>query len=340
MALARRRIECLRRQPESNDLIIPCLGGFEQQEMNMPHLSLSLLGGFEAKLDGNPLTSIKTDKARLLLIYLAVEHERPHRRQILAGLFWPDFPEVGARANLRHALANLRAVLAEDHNAILFILVEGETLQFNPESDYWIDALEFEKLAGGTTIDDLESAIKLYRGGFLEGFSLKDSPDADDWTSIQREHFQGLASAALGRLAERYEQVKDYEKAVRIARRRLTLEPWQEEAHRLVMRLLALGGQRAAALAQYEACCKILKEDLGVEPSAETQLLQNEIRDGKIFGMPQARVRLHNLPAQVTSFVGREKEIEQVKNMLKSYRIVTLTGPGGTGKTRLSQQAA
>ncbi len=306
----------------------------------MARLKLSLLGAFEASLDGKPLSGIKTDKGRALLIYLAVERGRAHRRQALAGLLWPDYPESAARENLRHALSNLRQVLGEEQNKVPFLLVEGETLQLNPESDCWLDVAEFERLAAGTAIADLESAIALYRGGFLEGFTLKDSPDFDSWTAILREHYLQTVSKVLGKVGEQAAQNEAYEKAIAYARRRLALEPWQEEAHRQIMRFLALNGQRAAALAQYEACCKILKDELGVEPSVETLRLQASIRDGEISGTKQAKIRKDNLPAQVTSFIGREKEIEQVKNLLRASRLVTLTGSGGTGKTRLSLHVA
>jgi predicted ATPase/DNA-binding SARP family transcriptional activator len=326
----------------------------------MAGLRLSLLGAFEATLDGKPLTGIKTDKARALLIYLAVERGRAHRRQSLAGLLWPDYPENGARANLRHALANLRQALGEDQNPIPFLLVEGETIQFNSQSDYWVDVTAFDDLAASSRVaagqagpadEGLQATIGLlYRGGFLEGFALKDSPDFDNWTAILRERYLGQASAALGKLAEGYEQSKDYEKAISFARRRLELEPWQEQAHFQLMRLLALSGQRAAALAQYEVCCKILKEELGVEPSVETLRLYARIRDGEISAPVQAKPKSHNLPAQVTSFIGREKEIAEITALLgrgeaqtQPYlpaRLVTLTGAGGTGKTRLALQTA
>ena len=308
--------------------------------MKMRRLTLSLLGAFEAILDGKSLTVIKTDKARALLIYLAMERGRAHRRQTLAGLLWPDYMEEGARANLRRALSNLRQALGDEQNQGPFILVEGETLQFNPESHCWLDVSEFERLAAGSAISDLESAIHLYRGGFLEGFTLKDSSDFDNWTAILRDRYLGQASVALGKLAEAYEQRKEYEKAIGYTRRRLELEPWQEDAHRQLMRLLALSGQRSSALAQYETCRKILKEELGVEPAEETRRLQASIREGEISGAGQAKRRLNNLPAQLTSFIGREKEIAQVKSLLVTHRMVSLIGPGGTGKTRLSLQVA
>ena len=243
----------------------------------MRRLRLLLLGSFEATLDDEPLAGIKTDKARALLIYLAVERERPHRRQALAGLLWPDYPEEGARANLRHALANLRRALKEDENVLPFLLVEGESVQLNPESDCWLDVAEFDR----SVISDPEAALRLYRGSFLEGFSLKDSPDYDGWTAILREKYVQMASKALGRLGERYEQDGAYEPAIANARRRLEMEPWQEEAHRSLMRLLARGGQRSAALVQYRTCCRLLARELDVEPSDETRALYEQIRDGR-----------------------------------------------------------
>jgi DNA-binding SARP family transcriptional activator len=247
----------------------------------MPHLELFLLGSFHVKLNGQPLTGLKTDKARALLVYLAVERRHAHRRQVLAGLLWLDFPESGARENLRHALSNLRQVLGDEHYPDPFLLVGGDTLQFNPESDFWLDVAEFERLAASSG-SDLESAVELYRGGFLAGFTLKDSPDFDRWTAILRERYQGLVSTALGKLADQFEQSKAYEKAINYTRQRLELEPWQEDAHRQLMHLLALSGQRPVALAQFEACKRSLKDELGVEPSVETIRLYESIRDGKL----------------------------------------------------------
>src|SRR5512136_285372 len=111
----------------------------------MARLSLSLLGGFEARLDENPILGFKTDKAKALLAYLAVEQDRPHRRQALAGLFWPGYLESSARTNLRHALANVRQVLGDDHADPPFLLIEGETIQLNQAADIWVDVWEFKK---------------------------------------------------------------------------------------------------------------------------------------------------------------------------------------------------
>lgn len=337
----------------------------------MARLSLFLLGGFEARLDETPILSLKTDKARALLAYLAVEQNRPHRRQALAGLLWPGYLESSARANLRHALSNLRQTLVDVRADPPFLLIEGETIQLNRDADVWVDVVEFEqgvrdksqgvridgmqssKPNQQSTIANLQSAVSLYRGAFLEGFSLPDSPEFDNWSSIVREGLQRQALSALYQLAEESEGRRELETAGKYARRQLELEPWLEEAHRQLMRLLVMGGQRAAALAQFETCRRGLKEELGVEPSPETTKLYDEIRAGLFRKAetvlqdehrPQeslfstANQPKHNLPVQLTSFIGREAEVRQVEQLLEAHRLVTLSGAGGVGKTRLSLQ--
>jgi hypothetical protein len=158
----------------------------------MARLTLSLLGGFAASLDGNPLSGLKTDKARALLIYLAVERSRPHRRQALAGLFWPDYPEEGARANLRHTLANLRHVLGEKQNEKTFLLVESESLQLNPDSDCWVDVAEFEKLTVSSAVADLavvgpsgSGKTSLIKAGLIPALRQGKVPGSEKWLILE-----------------------------------------------------------------------------------------------------------------------------------------------------------
>jgi len=269
----------------------------------MARLKLSLLGPFEVELDGEPVTDFATNKVRALLAYLAVEagylegQVRPHRREVLAGLLWPDWPERSARTNLRNALSNLRKAIGDRDATPPHLLITRETIQFNTASDHWIDVAEFSDLirAGQAGVARLESALALYRGPFLEGFSVGDSPAYEDWALIVRERLQRQVLAAFQRLIEHHEESGEYGRACEVAWRQVELAPWQEGAHQALMRNLALDGQRAAALAQYEACRRALREELDVEPGSETTRLYERIRSGEL-APPRQEARLPAVP--------------------------------------------
>jgi predicted ATPase/class 3 adenylate cyclase/DNA-binding SARP family transcriptional activator len=264
----------------------------------MARLTVSLLGPFEVKLDGKPVTSFDSNKVRALLAYLAVETgrhpgghlRRLHRREVLAGLLWPDWPERSARTNLRNALSRLRTVIGDRQAEPPYLLITRETMQFNAASDHWIDVTAFSALveAQDVTHHQLEEAVALYRGLFLEGFSFGDSPAYEDWMLLVRERLQRQVLEALQRLADHGEACGEYERASKYAWRRVELAPWQEQAHQSLMRLLALNGQRGAALAQYETCRRALREELDVEPGEETRRLYERIRDGELAPPGQA----------------------------------------------------
>jgi DNA-binding SARP family transcriptional activator/predicted ATPase len=326
----------------------------------MARLQLSLLGTFRATLDGAPLTAFGYDKVRALLAYLAVESDRPHHRESLAGLLWPEQPERTARLNLSQALSRLRRILDDKHADPPFIDVTRQTLQFNPASDHWLDAVAFTralegcekhahaKLEGcGECLERLEGAAALYRGAFLVGFSIADSAPFEEWALLHRERLHRLAQETLGRLAHCYAASGEYEKALLHAWRQVELDPWREAAQRGLMRLLALSGQRGAALAQYEVCRRLLAEELGVEPAQETTALYEVIRDGALVeGVGRERKRVspipHNLPPQSTPFIGREEELVELSGLITNpdTRLVVILGPGGVGKTRLSLAVA
>ena len=226
----------------------------------MARLSLSLLGSFQVTLDGKLVTGFESDRVRALLAYLAVEADRSHRRDALAGLLWPDWPDRSALTNLRNALSNLRKVIGDRESASPVLLVSRETLQFNPAGDSWVDAQAFRALAAADQLASrLEEAVALYRGAFLEDLGLEDSAPFEDWTQVVREQLQRQCLIALEQLAQHYEQHGNLDKASEYARKQIDLAPWQEEAHRHLMRLLALSGQRSAALAQYETCRHLLR---------------------------------------------------------------------------------
>lgn len=242
-------------------------------------LRLYLLGGFDARLNGRPVAGFAYAKMRALLAYLAVEREQDHRREALADLLWGGNDPTAARDNLRRALSNLRRVLELPAGTTMFSAGK-HTLRFIPNG--YVDVLDF------VGQDAPEDAAALYRGEFLAGLSLPDSPDFEDWLQMQREALHRRALALLEALSNRYERVGDYGKALQFALRETALEPWGEDGHRRAMRLFALNGQNGAAIAQYETCRRLLKNGLGVLPNEETRRLAEAIHLGKLPSAPSA----------------------------------------------------
>jgi predicted ATPase/DNA-binding SARP family transcriptional activator len=321
----------------------------------MASLSLAFLGPLRVSRDGKPVGGFESARVRALLAYLAVEADRPHQRDALAGLLWPEQPDQAARSNLRQALANLRLVLGDRTAEPPYLLVSRDAIQFNRASDHALDSADFLTLlaacqahphrrleACASCAARLERAAALYAGQFLEGFFLSDSVPFDEWATLKREDLHQRATAALATLTAYHERRGSYEAARDYAQRQLELDPWREEAHRQLMRVLLLRGERSAALAQFEACRRILRDELGVEPDAETTALREQIRatDGGAARGPQAAQPA--LPAQPTSFVGREAELAELADMLESAscRLITIVGAGGMGKTRLALEVA
>ncbi len=150
----------------------------------MPQLRLEFLGGFRVSLDETTITTFESNKVRALLAYLAVEAQRSRPRETLATLLWPDWPDRAALSNLRYALSDLRKVIADRTAQPPFLLITREAIQFNAESDHYLDIAEFTRLAGGQGVDDLEKAIRLYKGEFLEGFSVSEAAPFEDWARL------------------------------------------------------------------------------------------------------------------------------------------------------------
>lgn len=326
----------------------------------MANLKLGLLGPLQVITGDAPITSFESDKARALLAYLAVESAQPHRREALVGLLWPDCPEDIARRNLRQALYILRRAIGDRAAKPPYLLISQAEIQFNTESDYALDVADFIALQDNCDkqlprcVEDcsfhterLQDAVALYHGPFLHEFFLEDSAEFEDWALRQREFFHRRAVEAVTYLAHYWELGREYEAARGWAVRWLELDPWSEPAHRQLMRVLAAGGQRSAALAQYGACRRILGKELGVEPSAETRDLYEQIKRGEPAVLKSAAESASTrtppaLPVQATPFIGRERELEELGNLLADpgCRLLTLVGPGGIGKTRLALQAA
>jgi DNA-binding SARP family transcriptional activator/predicted ATPase/Flp pilus assembly protein TadD len=321
----------------------------------MAHLRINVLGTLQVLLDGVPVQSFESDKVRALLAYLAVEADHPHSREALIGLLWPDCAEETARHNLRQALFNLRLALGDHTSKPPYLLISRSSIQFNHDSDYSLDLALFNDYFAKwdknrnqeAAISRLEEMVDLYHGEFLKHFYIADSTEFEDWIVVQRESSRQQMMSALTDLANQHELLEDYQAARRFVERQLELDPWREEAHYQIMRLLALDGQRSAALAQYESCKKILAVELGVEPSTKTRELYEQIRSGTLKAKDKSTSQIPirtvpSLPMPLTAFFGREQELLDLARMLADpeYRCITLVGPGGIGKTRLALQVA
>jgi DNA-binding SARP family transcriptional activator/tetratricopeptide (TPR) repeat protein len=302
----------------------------------MAHLSLTFLGAFQATLAGKPLTAFRSARVQGLLVYLALTNQQPHARDVLAALFWPEKPDAVAKQNLRQSLYHLRQMLGEtDPQGESYLLVTRSTVQFNSASDHSLDVTAFL-----TCLESAqpEQAATLYRGDLLPGFTC-DSLPFEEWLRVERERLHRLALDALFELTARSLAGADYHMAQSLARRQLALEPWREEAHRQLMLALALRGERSAALAQYAACRVVLEQELGAEPSAETEALAAQIRDQQLERKPAHPIERRRL---TTPFVGRKSEH---RALVRAYQqagrvgaqVVALLGAAGIGKTRLAQ---
>jgi DNA-binding SARP family transcriptional activator/predicted ATPase len=295
-------------------------------------LHLALLGKPRISRDGVPVSGFISAKAQALLFYLAVTR-RPHTREALAGLLWSDMPGTQAGKNLRNVLSNLRALLGPH------LLITRDEVAFNVDAAYALDVEAFQNgLAGSLAkknIQTLHNAVELYQGDFLEGFYAGEALAFEEWAIGQRARLKDLMVQALHTLVVRHLEREENAAGIDYARRLLVIEPWREETHRHLMLLLARSRQRSAALAQYEACRRILSQELGVEVMSETTALYARILSA---GTPPP----HNLPPQPTAFIGREAELAQIARFLNTPQatLLTLFGLGGIGKTRLALQAA
>ena len=329
------------------------------KEIHTPQLALRLFGYPEAERDGRPIR-LPRRKALALLAYLSL---RPAGvgREVLAELLWPGYDQEQSAAYLRQALWELNKALGKGT-----LSADGQSVLLAPELDLWVDVLHFEEALGhwkaqqatpgSRATRPLEETVALYRGDFMAGFTLRDSPAFDEWQLAQAEALRRQLGETLAALAEEYTAQGDLDMAIASVQRWLTTDPLDEAKHRDLMRLYAWSGMRSAALRQYESCASQLDRELGAKPEAATTELYEQIRSGAI--RPQGKPVVSPLPplgtraigprpearpiSSLTPFVGRESELAQLERILSSSecRLLTLMGPGGVGKTRLARQFA
>ena len=271
-------------------------------------------------------------KAVALAAYLVVT-EKVHSREALAGLFWPDASREKARASLRRTLSEMIRILGRS-----WIAADRETVGALFNDTLWDDVHAFTALSRGKGKKDLEAAAQRYTGGFLSGFSLGDASGFDDWAIQQNEDLNRRIIRVLGRLVHMLMEAGQDNNALDYAVRWTELDPLNEAAHRQLIRIYSRLGEKGLALRQYETCRTLLGRDLGISPEKETRVLIRDICSpdpGKVPG-------LETLPDSVYSLVGRQEDVLAVCNQINhpDTRLVTLTGPGGIGKTRLAVAVA
>ncbi|KAA3644799.1 MAG: hypothetical protein DWQ07_15450 [Chloroflexi bacterium] len=294
-------------------------------------MKIYLLGPPKVILQNGQPAEISSDSEQALLAYLAVEKNKTHQRESLSTLLWPESEGKQARNNLRVSLHRLRQALQDDAGEI--ILASKQELQINSKASIWLDVDEFANLLEEVKIHSqshlaqcehcagkLAEAVDLYRGDFLQGSIVEGSHAFQEWMIFNQEWLQRRVLDGLFDLVEIYTYQQEYRMAEQYVRQQLELEPWREKAHRQLMCVLALRGERTAALAQYEHCSRILTSEFAAEPSDETKNLFEEIRSGQL----QENVKLGQAMAGFTPTGWK-------RTLLIAVMVVVLVGAGLAG---------
>ena len=327
-----------------------------------PLLQATLLGPPQLLCAGAAIPLARR-QMRALFFRLAVVL-RPVARDQLAFLFWPDIGDSAARRNLTVLLNQLRQALPCPD----LVLTQGDAILLNPahlQTDTVVFAEALAQATRGGTIAPLTTAVDLYRGPFLDGFALPAAAEFEAWLMQERQSWERRYLDALALLVDGYVARGAYPDAIAVAQRALAVDPLAEEMHRQLITLYATAGDRTAALRQFEQCVVLLERELGVSPLPETRAVYEAVRQGQIVvgrtqsarfpapiidhsspsatdGVTKAPPGRPALPAPATPLIDREVEMAALQALLQTpgVRLLTLTGPGGSGKTRLALQIA
>ena len=331
------------------------------QQIASPMLQVELFGGLRLTYQNRPLTELSGKRAEMLLAYLVLHRDAPQPRQRLADLFWSDSKDAQARTNLRRELHTLRRLLPD---AAHLIKVDKQTVQWRPDLPVSRDIDQFEAAIAGAEAPSkgvaarmaLERAVKLYRGDLL-------ADRHEPWLLPERERLRQRFIQALERLSILYEQESNYPAAINCIQRLLQADALQEPAYVRLMRLHQLRSDRVAALQVYHQCLTVLREEMGIDPSAATQALYRRLLQidsdplsPEASEGPEENILSPTIPPSsrpiaqpdwgeaidVSAFYGRTEELTTLKQWILQdrCRLIGILGMGGIGKTALSVKLA
>jgi predicted ATPase/DNA-binding SARP family transcriptional activator len=301
-------------------------------------LAITLFGTFDVRQAGCPVPPLRSQKGQWLLALLTLQPGRALERTWLAGLLWPDSTARQAAYNLSRNLTDLRHALGPEARRLQ--TPSTQTLRLDLVGAE-ADVLRFDEAVRRGDPPSLEEAVALHRGLLLPGC-------AEEWVLPEREAREQAYLGALEQLAAHVAQRGEHGVAVRYLRRLVAVDPLRDSGQRALMEALAAGGDLAAATQVYRDFRLLLHRELNAEPDPETTALFQQIRveargkASRASGTPikPPETFPNNLPVQLTSFIGRVGEIREVKRLLGSTHLLTLTGAGGCGETRLGLQLA
>jgi WD40 repeat protein/ABC-type branched-subunit amino acid transport system substrate-binding protein/DNA-binding SARP family transcriptional activator len=309
-------------------------------------LEIRLLGQFEARRDGAAVL-LSSRPAQSLLAYLALSAGTAHRREKLAGLLWPEADEINARSNLRHALWRIRKAIEPDQSAAPYLLTDELAVSFNAGADYWLDTAILAR--DGQSLQDQFGALSVYRGELLPGFY-------DDWVTLERERLDSVFQHRMQRLLDGLVDERRWADVLEWAERWVVLGHAPEPAYRALMLAHAELGDRSGMAAAYQRCREALFNELAVEPSIQTRLLYERLRqDDTSSATPRAGPTevpgsVDEAPtpgeppflglqyydeADADRFFGRERLTARLVSRLQSEHFVAVLGASGSGKSSL-----